>query len=172
MSTKIYNGFCFRPAHDFEQVLHVVRGFRPWLEEAGCRLFERYCARASHPNDPAVCWATWCEDRRKVKKTGERNPWVDTDFEATFFPLAGDVLLGITFTEQHEWHEEWLKQPGVSEFGYWNNTDRPEHLSALEWDERQRLWELALPGAGVPAVNGFTIAIANPRGPDLSRYLR
>jgi len=28
----------------------------------------------------------------------------------------------------------------LEEFGYWNNTDKPEKLSNKEWDERGRIW--------------------------------
>lgn len=30
---------------------------------------------------------------------------------------------------------------GLEEFGYWNNTDRPDHVTAAQWAWRGRVWE-------------------------------
>lgn len=41
---------------------------------------------------------------------------------------------------------EFLKLPGVEEYGYWNNTDRPEKLTAAQWNRRAKTWDELIPG--------------------------
>ena len=31
--------------------------------------------------------------------------------------------------------------PGVEEYGYWNNSDRPEEISQKSWDAREKNWD-------------------------------
>ena len=36
------------------------------------------------------------------------------------------------------------QQKYLSDFQYWNNTDRPEEISEKDWEERYHLWEKAI----------------------------
>ena len=45
--------------------------------------------------------------------------------------LAADLLQNKDFCERYEF----------SEYGYWNNVDKPENVSDQEWDQRKRDWE-------------------------------
>jgi len=46
-------------------------------------------------------------------------------------------------------------------FGYWNNTDPMEGMNDAQWDERGRLWDMAM-GDGIPAENGFVFDFIGP----------
>jgi hypothetical protein len=49
-----------------------------------------------------------------------------------------------------------LKNLGiVREYGYWNNSDRPEGLTAEQWEERRRAWDKL----DVPAQDGLSIGL-------------
>lgn len=178
MSTKIYNGFKIDTTEP-AKLLELVRAFRPWVGEQQMAVYEEWCALVNkvrargkdHPEYYADCFWPWIDARKEIKKTGLRNPVVDTDFEVTFLPFDG-AMYGITYVERSKWHKEWLKQPGVSEFAYWNNTDQPDHITDADWEQRRVIWDELLPGAGVPSLNGFTIAIADPLGPDFEELRR
>jgi hypothetical protein len=173
MSTKIFNGFKIDQP-DLQSILDVVRAFRPWVADQQLEAYEQFCAvinkardrEKGHPEYYADCFWPWHDARNAVKKTGFRHTLVDTDFEIIILPYKG-AFYGISFVERNAWHREWLKQPGVSEFGYWNNTDQPDEISDEEWEARGKIWDEILPGAGIPSMNGFTIAIGDPGGPNL-----
>jgi hypothetical protein len=35
--------------------------------------------------------------------------------------------------------------PGLREYGYWNNTDKPPKISAREWNRRRKVWDTIWP---------------------------
>jgi hypothetical protein len=51
-----------------------------------------------------------------------------------------------------------MDQPEISDFSYWNNSDRPDGITAREWEHRHKVWDKILisgPDA-VPAMRGLT----------------
>ncbi len=44
----------------------------------------------------------------------------------------------------------------MSEFSYWNNTDRPKKITKKEWDVRAEIWNGIFEKNSVPAEAGFT----------------
>lgn len=165
MSAKIYQGF--QVATDScAQLLQIVENFRPWVLDQGQALLDRF-AEAMLKDNPEKTqldvWNAWLELRHETLNEGLRLPALDTDFELVFFP-DGDRFLGIAFVDHRTWFEEWLKQPGVSEYGYWDNTDPLEDVSPQEWAQRGESWERVL-GYRIPSMVGFTISVADPNGP-------
>jgi hypothetical protein len=49
-----------------------------------------------------------------------------------------------------------MSQSYVEDYHYQNQADKPDDVSDREWNKRRRDWDLTLPGAGIPANNGFT----------------
>lgn len=95
--------------------------------------------------------------------------------EAAFFPHKEGVLAMI-FTRNPAFREVFEKTRGIKEFNYWNNTDAPEDVSEEEWTRRERIWHEVLPGAGIPAENGFLVNFVSslplfPRGREITSYL-
>ena len=99
------------------------------------------------------------EMQREVSTKGVRNPLVDFEFQLSLMPYQGHVY-GIIYTEQKEWSDIWMKRPGVVDYSYWNNSDRPDEISDQEWDNRGKVWSAILDGhpLGIPAMLGFTAA--------------
>ena len=58
----------------------------------------------------------------------------------------GGMLLALFLTEQSVFRDLWEDYSGVREYGYWNNTDRPEKLKEWQWRDRARAWEKAFNG--------------------------
>jgi len=172
MSTKIYTGFKFRNPH-LLVIHHQIQAFRKELKALVLEKCSRLVAEmATHRIDrlamgmkvqepssdcPLACaWSKLNEEKRKIDKTQERNPIFDFDFELAIFPLSEDKVLGMYFTEQEDFRKLWLSKWFVEEYGYWDNTDKPDELSEKDWERRCRDWDKALPDyCAVPSLNGY-----------------
>ena len=51
--------------------------------------------------------------------------------------------------------DELITKYGIEEYGYWNNTDKPEGITDEDWVKRESDWNKALPGMGVTARCGL-----------------
>lgn len=67
----------------------------------------------------------------------------NTTFTLCLYP-QGRHIMGVTFTEISAWHDLWMASAGIEEYGYWNNTDRPDDVSSREWSRRKRAWDAAV----------------------------
>lgn len=96
------------------------------------------------------------EDRyREIQKTSIRDPEIDFSFSLTLMAGTKKALV-ICYTEQEKFRQLWASQPGVEEYGYWDNTDQPEGISNKAWKARGKEWQKAMPSY-IPAQSGFTI---------------
>lgn len=195
MSTRIYNGFEFR-SPDFLAADRLVRAFRPVVEKLQTRLYADYvAARAIRILDSALLDAARGHEpeagvdagkekdsplmaaRMEVmdlalrsEKSEERNPLLDTYFEIWMIAHE-NRLFGMVNAGQNKWVQRWMRQAEIRPMPYWNNSDRPEHISAREWSERGRIWNGALGASGIPASSCWTAQIDSKYvalSPDLS----
>lgn len=177
MSTKIYNGYRI-PMMSFKR-LHELAGsvmetVRSAAETAAC---QRATALAVEILDsirlgeplPQFATQTIGKDRdwtvkgvsqsfalhrqAAARKSDTRDPAYDFDFSLTFIP-CGRKILTLCYSEQFE--HLWKAFPGVEEYGYWNNTDKPETVSNVAWRRRAKDWDAAV-GDDAPCMRGFTI---------------
>lgn len=62
-----------------------------------------------------------------------------------FEPLENGRILGYVFTNnEQKYYENILTLPFIEEFGYWNNTDKPDELTDGEWKNRYQSWTTIL----------------------------
>lgn len=54
---------------------------------------------------------------------------------------------------------EFRNKFGLSEYGYWNNTDKPEELTDAEWSERGKIWAIAIGDDYIPANHGISFLV-------------
>ncbi|MDD2750843.1 MAG: hypothetical protein PHX24_12260 [Acidithiobacillus sp.] len=162
MSTKIYNGFSMS-TDSAVHLMDMVNSFRPYIRAEGQKMLNRFIRKTATPDHPYQGWRVWMDFRSETVDKGIRAPSVDTDFELTFFP-DGKRFLGIAFTEHDRWFRRWLKQPLVSEYRYWDNSDKPSRISRKEWDQRAETWDRVL-GYDAPSTRGFTISLHEIGGP-------
>lgn len=95
--------------------------------------------------------------QREIKKTGYRDCEVDFDFEVSIMP-HGRKVYGIIYTERGKWRDLFMDQPEISDFSYWDNSDRPDSITQREWNHRYKVWDQILlsgPDA-VPAMRGLS----------------
>lgn len=107
----------------------------------------------------AVGWEIH-DRRREVEKTQRRDPLIDTEFTLVVMPYpAGDMILAIAYSERQDWIKQFRALPWVEEYGYWNNTDKPDEVSDEEWEEREKAWTAATKSDPLdrPGAAGFTI---------------
>lgn len=84
----------------------------------------------------------------------------DFDFDAKLVILPIErKLLGIKFINNEKLEKALMARPEISDYSYWDNTDRPDSISADSWKRRKENWDKALPGIGIPAENGFEYVI-------------
>ena len=72
----------------------------------------------------------------------------DLRSEIAFIPCNNRRLLFMTFGEEFtniivkfiEQNNDFVQRYELKEYGYWNNTDRPENVTAREWNQRDKDW--------------------------------
>ena len=162
MSTKIYNGFSVATDSVF-QLMETVNSFRPYIRAEGQKVLNAFLRKTRTAEEPFKGWMMWMDLRARTVDKGIRAPGVDTDFQLVFFP-DGDRILGIAFTEHDRWFRRWLRQPLVSEYRYWDNTDQPNGISRKEWERRNEAWDRVL-GTEPPVTRGLCIDLHEIGGP-------
>lgn len=171
MSTKIYDAWRV-PTTSFTELRRQVQ----LLRESALRLtqqkmkayvlhqaleaFDTACARGQPDgtNYLAAMMDSVHERVTQLEKTRQRDSAVDFSLSLTFFPRSRDTLV-MGFVERPELRALISAQPGWEDFSYWNNTDRPEHLSAAQWTARAKAWEQALGTSSIPAESGFSMTV-------------
>ena len=96
------------------------------------------------------------ERQKDVRRTSLRDPRGDLDFEFVLYLEMG-TWYAAAFSEQEDWIPQWAQHFAGHEFDYWDNTDRPIHMTKSDWSNRAQTWRLIL-GNSVPAKRGFTVA--------------
>lgn len=69
---------------------------------------------------------------------------LDVISKLVVLPIKGKTLCYLFTSDVKAIQEFFEKMPGVKEYGYWNNTDRPEHLSKKQWENRRDDWDVAV----------------------------
>lgn len=177
MSIKIHHGFAIDQTFGSVQALHhLVSEFRAevkplakrflraaFIKDAVTEFDRRHIGLVSQDagKSPAShAWSTMLEAHAKIRDD-RRHPQYDVTCSLALLPHPDGRILGMMYTEIDAWLDLWLKKPGVCEYAYWDNTDRPDDLTAAEWRARREAWGAVVldhPGA-VPAHNGFTADI-------------
>ncbi len=89
------------------------------------------------------------ERQQKITQTRLRDPAMDDDLSITVIPLRGrSFALAMVFTDRDEYREVVMGHRHVEPFGYWDNTDPEDGVSASAWARRGQLWDEALGGDG------------------------
>lgn len=92
----------------------------------------------------------------KIRKTGVRDCDFDFECNAVFIPLQ-DKILTLFYTENNELIKVWKEDKNVEEYGYWNNSDKPEKHTDEEWKLRENDWNKVFEESLVPSDSGFIV---------------
>ena len=81
-----------------------------------------------------------------------------------FYPFKKDILATFHSTVA-EFTDIFEQSEKVKEYGYWNNTDKPENVSDKEWNKRKKDWDTIFNRNknfySIPIKNGFLCDIIN-----------
>jgi len=164
MSTKIYYA-CRFPKSRINDFLDATR------EYALNKIYERISGLMKDLKPKVVAKFTdkYLKKIEKTKKDFDKKDWVgfeqtirytlvmkhcvlasqDTRRDALFcIDFAVNIWLDKRFAYAIPYGEYWLKADWlksmpewVKDYAYWNNTDRPDELSAAQWSARRKKWD-------------------------------
>jgi hypothetical protein len=177
MSVKIYRGFKLE-TDSFQEALQIVNAFRPWVEKQAEAVMDKFIenAKAAYKGESTSetdikieCFDLWNNLRQKIlKEKGLKAPHIDTEFNVVLIPTQ-NIVLGIVYTAHNEWYNAWCEHPGVKEYYYWNNADKPDEISEEEWEKRESDWQVL--DYKPTSMQGFSIELVDPMGP-MPEFLR
>lgn len=163
MSTKIYNGYLFEGSiNDLVKTcleLGLIEEVKKTVKRSSAtvlgylyasELFENCEASANNPKtEKTKVYSKVQEATEKhfLRSTGQ-GMHSALDFESrlmlkTHPNFKNKTLVG-AFIAGREIESLVIESLGLKSFGYWNNTDRPDELSAAQWRRREQIWESAL----------------------------
>ena len=96
-----------------------------------------------------------------IAKSGYRDPNVDTSFDVWLFP-DGECTLLIPNCEQREMLDLLKTDLALEDHHWQNSTDRPEDVSAADWNRRREDWDRVMP-SGVAANTCLTYRLFDGR---------
>lgn len=123
-----------------EQIDRKVLGLKPEL-----RLHNE--TSENYVDKPLSYAVELWEQRRQKLASSKDDPStlldhaVATDCIVHLFPV-GRRVIGIFSGSDTEWMAD---LPFVSDYSYWNHSDRPDSISSREWSQRDRDWRNAFP---------------------------
>lgn len=81
-------------------------------------------------------------------------------YDVTLLPNAkgGNPLVLLFSENKNEYNEALLAAGAVREFGYWDNSDPDDDVSAEEWEYRKLAWSNLLDPAATPARIGLELS--------------
>lgn len=169
MSTKIFNGRIIHApigkAYDLlikskPAAVLIGRNLEiAWMAKRAAEMIDK--ARIEGEEKKGALFDAWVEmsDRiSEIRKTQRRDPAVDIGCELWLFPLK-DKTLVLVNSEAKDLREWFDKLPFVEDYSYWNNTDPDENVDKRTWKQRERDWNKALPGSGVPSDRCLSFAM-------------
>lgn len=167
MSTKIHNGYMVTPP-DMWKLPNTLREiFIPIRDSlhvvAAVRSATALLDRGTGIHDPLTSahhkiMAAALEARRSE----ERHPETDFTLDITFL---SDPSTGLThamlYAENDAHRTAWTALEWVTPYSHWNNTNRPDHLSESEWDNRRVAWDRMI-GWNTPKEVGLSWGLEPP----------
>lgn len=135
MSTKIYYGFLI-PVLSLQGIVTRIAPFKEWVNDQAQKKLDAFLAEGCE-------WGEWL-NRRREDKNGQGGDYaVNTEFNIFLLPNPeAKGTLGIISCVNAEWRDQFTQQPGIYEYGYWNNVDKPDSISTRKWKERQQHWSI------------------------------
>lgn len=177
MSTKIYSGLKVdlrgRSVFEFADEVRAVVS-RTVRTRQATDLAQRVATLLDHADhtqaeltEPPLLAAIeqWRDDNRHFAVTAS-----DAPFRFQMQLLAGpDTVLGLVFESSDEYRAAIMEHiDGVTDYAYWDNSDRPDDVSRHEWGARKAAWAEALGPDWTPAKHGISIELGEPTS-DLHR---
>ncbi|NJO62543.1 MAG: hypothetical protein HC836_31245 [Richelia sp. RM2_1_2] len=157
MSVKLYNAWRM-PTMSMSKFQHWLNQLRRDLQVIADRAIRSEIVRRTvrnkdlkiaFPNNkqiqtaPSSLTSNWIEFMGEYRTSREmklRNPLVYVECEIIFH-FKGNFIYFLALTDQSAYTDLISALPNIEEYGYWDNTDKPDAISARAWKQRQRIWE-------------------------------
>lgn len=169
MSTKAYEGVRFRARNLTALVVDMTQAFAEldrlslihearFVAHEAARVHDEdwmACKRDSTGSRPAPeafsayvsrAWQEMRKRQQEVRATQLRDPEVDSLVEIQVWQGPGKHLYGYVHSEVKGARQQLLDSGIAEDFAYWNNSDRPENVSAAQWRHRSRVWDKLFEG--------------------------
>jgi hypothetical protein len=172
MSTKIYNGyisnlninqllFKFRDIiENFENI--KIEGYLKHLAEKATFEIDKKYFNNDVVNQKDVIWKIYEDDCKKINeqvKRGIRESDIDFSANCCLFPLCNIPFFSKTlilfYSESIEIRDYWKNLYFISDYFYYNNSDKPDNISENKWEQRRKDWYIFLGATGTPSKNGY-----------------
>lgn len=167
MSTKIYNGYLLNVS--FTELMPFLKKVKLSLESARTELALKIVARQvtsevddqflglTRPQEISIFKFTSALLDSAVKAQKSTSLLDGRDFSASVVLIPHQEKFLALFYDNNnpEYLKLWQELKEVQDYHYQNSTDRPEEISAKEWEKRRKDWNEALPGSGIPSENGL-----------------
>lgn len=185
MSTKIYTGQISTSVDVFETARNIRAVLQPWFNErvadatkhAHGRAGEKYTDVYRLPPKMQKKWDVPIPENRwdiahditdlvDGLKREELRTFSELDFGVNVVIMEngrkGFAPLVLVFCEDggEELRTKLQESGAIEEYGYWDNTDRPDDLSKAEWKEREMAWETMAWGMS-PSESGVRLVPSN-----------
>lgn len=186
MSTKIYDGVKLQDSnfHDLKKIMEAMKEeLIPIAREEYLKVYASVLEKVvvyiqtgykmmsaieydkltdTSPLEVARFATHTCNDIIRENKKRDLSYDSDFDFEASvwIFPIK-DKILACPCITSPEIMKAFMENKAVSEYGYWNNTDKPDRISDEEWETRRIDWDEALPGIGMLSRCGFQYVLVD-----------
>ncbi len=56
----------------------------------------------------------------------------------------------MVFAERRDYHDGFLRLPGVAEYAHWNSTDHPHWVTPEQWAACEQAWDAACAASHPP----------------------
>jgi len=184
MSTKIHGGLIATDADPFVVATRVREVVQPIYFERFARSLDYVEARATEAPGISWASALYLDEggrwdvpistlrfqrvaqlhelvgerQRSMTRTfGPREEYTEIGYDVTILPngVDGQMPLVLLFSEDTAYRQALLESEVVEEFGYWDNTDRPDGVSKAQWRAREQAWSVL--GHHAPSEVGLTI---------------
>ena len=143
MSTKIYYGarIPYGIAEAYKLLMAAKPEARAIAQDEQNKTIASVVMLGKGEQSALRAWLDLERARHKCRREGLRHG-SDYDFEVSLFPRTRDTL-AIPYTEEPRLLDWFFALPFVQEYGYWNNSDKPDSIPQREWGTRKRAWDRA-----------------------------
>ena len=188
MSTKIYNGFKFK-TNDMISVLHYLMDLREPAKERikesmkqnVARVYTEFCDTKCIGKEDFQLYRnnSWnpikdLDELRnfiiaeykivKSSKENNMNNFDDYGYEIMVYPKIGIVdqeILGVPFYNARCFDKLLESKKWYKSYGYWDNTDKPRHVTKEAWKQREQDWDEVFKDTNTFSETGFRYDLTN-----------
>lgn len=150
MSTKIYDGLRIKNAKE-EEVIAKLDILKPLFKEVLRKTIAKKISSEyfnmvdnvfnnDNPQLPFDYAQNIFKKEMESIKNDKRSIMFQHDFVIYVKQYKSDVYLYPFYRELNDLNILMEKIPELEDFGYWDNTDKPEEISESHWKKREKIW--------------------------------